>query len=1202
MITDVVVPKQKNNEETDDESQYSQTDVEQENQQIISQSEATRSEATRGSAIRRMVTYGVKDIIFDNIHIIIARQIVLNDDRKKMLNIFFGNIARGIKLTILPESIKFMNMFLVEKGIKASADESLTDIQSNYTCDGYSRFWQDLKPKISDRQKMLTFSEDELVRLYELCAMWESEVITQTFIITSRQFSDIQDKMATSSSSSSSNIDTSEEKEKTFEMTDGYEITILMKKVPVYKNPLCFLNNIARDNYKLVFLVKNPEEEVVVNETSEGIVTPRHFDIVKEQYLFLFECHCTYDDETPDDEVNNVTTNYDKAERAFFNKNLLRYAKLDRDSFCMSNPIILSLATSDLQYHPTRNSFKFPIKKSIERFFVEYVRFPRVSVGVSDICKLYMSITASGKTALMGNVRMMGPLGETGVNQDTILMGNGGLIRLKANVLESFVSFMELFEKNCYIKLKSAQSFKQRGIKLAKNNKNITNEMDANAPPLCNYSNENYHKFENVMYLLENGATFSKCVQGKPCQNYWKKAVNNLQTNRFFAGLYAKVKQPIFNFKKFKDYLSNYVSNYLTEVPSLKQQSFWMMSVLNKYLINNGYGMVDVAGGSFHQLIGEELYSVITADYDFKIYIVGETEEIRKNREYVIKQWFVEISSQMNEILNHSAFFDVLLSGEIFFSNQESDEINEWELTYVCDVNINKSYDGFISGKAGKGLAFSSRGSESFFVPLYSKDFNLMFNYAYKPSDYNQMTANKDPLPPEVATKFSIAYLDLVFKNIRDHYEYAFFSNESQISADRSSKRRRSDVVEFETLMDYFPIINTSTPLLANYKPHCKVVLRLRITPDSSSLQLMSVVSNVMDNENKYFLGLDEGYKISGLDSLIIVRDLETGMIRINDAIGCYYLLRIPFLREIQAEVRDLIILPENRIGRLLSGKTQKDDGRIANINAFVAQKGNVHVELLTGEPRMMKCYYQFDMFNCPQSDTAMDVYGKIKRVLNNSFGEKMKGVQGIQGIQNNRYMYYEFQSLITMFYWANIISKLKYVEFKYDYHVKCATNMMVVPTTRVVDLVESDYNEYCKLLYEKMCNKLRISSQCNRETIMSTIVQIISDDFEASYPKVADAGHHQIIENADKINQNFIDMIALRKTIIKERQQQQQQLQQQRSTASPLKLGGTRKRNKKGLRKLKLKTRKLKTKKIKTRKRQNRKGKRGRRTIINNK
>jgi ankyrin repeat protein len=44
---------------------------------------------------------------------------------------------------------------------------------------------------------------------------------------------------------------------------------------------------------------------------------------------------------------------------------------------------------------------------------------------------------------------------------------------------------------------------------------------------------------------------------------------------------------------------------------------------------------------------------------------------------------------------------------------------------------------------------------------------------------------------------------------------------------------------------------------------------------------------------------------------------------------------------------------------------------------------------------------------------------------INNSFGEKMKGIQG------TGYVYYEFQSLMTMFYWANIISQLKYVEFK---------------------------------------------------------------------------------------------------------------------------------------------------------------------------
>jgi hypothetical protein len=218
----------------------------------------------------------------------------------------------------------------------------------------------------------------------------------------------------------------------------------------------------------------------------------------------------------------------------------------------------------------------------------------------------------------------------------------------------------------------------------------------------------------------------------------------------------------------------------------------------------------------------------------------------------------------------------------------------------------------------------------------------------------------------------------------------------------------------------------------------------------------------------------------------------------------------------------------------------------------------------------------------------ATDVYGKIKRVLNNSFGEKMKNLP-------RGFLCYELQSFMTMFYWANIISQLKYVEFKYDYHVKCATNMMVVPTTRVVELVESDYNEYCKTLYEKMCNKLRLptTTDHNRSTILTAIVKILSDDFEASYPQVADAGHHQIMENADKINKIFDDMVALRKKRVQEnidqsRQRSSASAASSSATTALLKRGGTRKRNRK----------------IKTRKHQNRKGKtikqqkRGRKTI----
>ena len=773
---------------------------------------------------------------------------------------------------------------------------------------------------------------------------------------------------------------------------------------------------------------------------------------------------------------------------------------------------------------------------------------------VVPLCQTYLRLT-------LAEIQPEGSIGSS----------SSGVYALKERVLESLMSFMETYDKHCYIKLQSASSFK-RGASLQKNKKNITNVTNIDVPK-CNYGrlNTDYHKFENVMYLLENGANNN---------NGWQKSTSSID-NGSFAALTRKVKQPIFNYKKFKDYYQNYVANYLAnDIPSLKQQAFWKISVLNKFLINNGWGFVDSAGGSLHTMIGIDLFSVITADFDFKIYVAGQTQEIRENREYVIKQWVVDSSSAMNYALNASDFFDVLLNGQIFSGDAEFNEIveiNETALEYVCDTNIHKSFDNFVRGKKGKGVSFTSRGSESFFVPLYSKDFNLMTNYIYRAATEMIETTNQ----------FTVSYFDLVFKNLYDNYlifdemnkersqssqssSQSLQSLQSSQSSSQQLSQSSQDTVTIQMAINLFATIDVH-PYIGK-KINCEILLQIdiNVSTTASSITILNPIGNMpieMQRAILVFVPFNNG---SG-----------GGDFKINPEITCFYLLRIPTLNEIKMEIDDLINIPENNIGRILTGKKGKDKQRSENIRKFVdiknADKTTIipipikNMKFDTTNEKMLRCYYQINesdrpdpkSFNCSSGGAdRTGLFGKIKEILN-SINTNMMMVQP----GSNQYYYYNLNTFLTNFYWACIMLDSKYVEFKYNYHINCALNNAVVTADLMrsergrVDnaTIEMKYNELCQKTNQKMCAKLRIPvEKCSRNAMEQRMIEIVDNDFRGKFNNFSIADN--VRASFQYITRKFNDMIEMRKAIILRQTNQSNQ-----SNQSPK--GGRNKSNRKSKR-----------------------------------
>lgn len=193
------------------------------------------------------------------------------------------------------------------------------------------------------------------------------------------------------------------------------------------------------------------------------------------------------------------------------------------------------------------------------------------------------------------------------------------------------------------------------------------------------------------------------------------------------------------SFKNFKKYLENYIVNFCTpKFPSLKMVSFLKITYLNEFMIKNNWGYVDTAGGSLFNYIDNQ--SIVTADYDFKIYFYDVRDpKILEKREIYIKQWFINISHNLNEYMRSIKMLNTfeISGGFELFSG----------ITFKIKLNSKRP--------------FTSRGKEPelFPIPLYSDDLLL-----------DMLICDSTNTCHKTTLKLNIGYFDLVFKRFSHSY------------------------------------------------------------------------------------------------------------------------------------------------------------------------------------------------------------------------------------------------------------------------------------------------------------------------------------------------------------------------------------------------------------------------------------------------
>ena len=253
---------------------------------------------------------------------------------------------------------------------------------------------------------------------------------------------------------------------------------------------------------------------------------------------------------------------------------------------------------------------------------------------------------------------------------------------------------------------------------------------------------ENIDMFANMVlyyedFVLTNIIRSGEVNLASECNNFYDSKDDY---SKFANLLDTKTPIPQISFKNFKKYLENYIVNFCTpKFPSLKMVSFLKITYLNEFMIKNGWGYVDTAGGSLFNYIDNQ--SIVTADYDFKIYFfdTGVPLEILIKREIYIKQWFINISHNLNEYMRSIKM------------------LNTFEISGGFEL-----FTGIIFKiKLNSKRPFTSRGKEPelFPIPLYSDDLLL-----------DMLICDSSNTCKKTTLKLNIGYFDLVFKRFSHSY------------------------------------------------------------------------------------------------------------------------------------------------------------------------------------------------------------------------------------------------------------------------------------------------------------------------------------------------------------------------------------------------------------------------------------------------
>jgi hypothetical protein len=509
-----------------------------------------------------------------------------------------------------------------------------------------------------------------------------------------------------------------------------------------------------------------------------------------------------------------------------------------------------------------------------------------------------------------------------------------------------------------------------------------------------NYSDEEYIVSVNFPNGVNNLANESVCK--------YKTTEYDDFFNIMKSGEKSDPNKNPFTLSSFKKYFENYIVNYCTENhPSLKMVIFSKITELNKFMVSNMWGFVDVAGGSLFNYIvlNGENPNVVTADYDFKIYFYEHSERLQ--REFYIKLWFMNISHLLNEEMRKKKFLkDVVIEGSIFHKSKPDNELLEPdnELLRYKLKPIDKRH-------------FISRGKEPpyFPVPLYSDD--LLFELII----YDIKTSCKKSI------KINISYFDLVFKQFEQHYIYKHYHDYNNDEM-------------WERIYDGFVVFNKDVNTKINKDLFINTAKNVH-----TNNNIEKFVLDIPANSCPLFFRVPTFYEICK-----DVRSLRT--------VVDYYLPRICAGKTDKDELRIKHLLKYIQ-QTILSEYNSKNGAQ--NINSpenendfkYIDKPDNVEslfkIPMSSLQLHILECYYQYNLFD--------ELFCKFyENIISNSFinnfifGNKIAQTYYTFILRNSKYSEFKNISDIDAFeFVTSIVCEDKLTEFQKLYGVTNETDVL---------------------------------------------------------------------------------------------------------------------------------------------------------------
>ena len=244
--------------------------------------------------------------------------------------------------------------------------------------------------------------------------------------------------------------------------------------------------------------------------------------------------------------------------------------------------------------------------------------------------------------------------------------------------------------------------------------------------------------YKKIMTPLEQIFTNDDYIKNKMYLYGFKK---------FNANVYDVASGYTNSFETFVDIFNNYILENTQSHVSIREYSNLLFIEINKYLVDNNYGLLAKAGGEcMRYYIRDDENQVKTKDFDCKLFVVDN------NIKNIVKQKILLL---------------IIFSSVFFNSNKNLKNINK---TFYIDFYENKY--NITLNTTNQSNIFSSRILYDFDVPLFSLDLRILYTIT-KPKRliHDDMVidddlVNDDDLPPPKKKKI----IGGLLKNIKNYF------------------------------------------------------------------------------------------------------------------------------------------------------------------------------------------------------------------------------------------------------------------------------------------------------------------------------------------------------------------------------------------------------------------------------------------------